>query len=214
MVVVIWLSLLHKDLPKLIKQRYSTQLRSHSLASVKDEISGALDSLLEEIQNNQDSRVLHSVVRSRDNNDRSSRFRGDNDRDRRGDNERDRRGDNDRDRRTARSNRECVICKSSGRQYRDHFFSDCRFLPEGDRRYISTLRARAGNVESDDEIDEEDEHYIESTGSSARSDATGQDQNIDVSISARRVPVVSSPFINSVFHDTIYIFSMCICTSI
>ena len=56
-VVVIWLSLLHKDLPKLIKQRYSTQLRSHSLASVKDEISGALDSLLEEIQNNQDSRV-------------------------------------------------------------------------------------------------------------------------------------------------------------
>ena len=141
-----------------------------------------------------------------DKNDQSSRFRGDNDRDRRGDNERDRRGDNDRDRRTARSNRECVICKSSGRQYRDHFFSDCRFLPEGDRRYISTLRARAGNIESDDEIDEDDEHYIESTGSSARSVATVQDQNIDVSISARRVPVVSSPFINCHYkHHTIRI---------
>ena len=63
--VVTWLKLLHKDLPKLVKQRYGTELRSRSLASIKDEISGALDSLLEDIQSNQDTRAMRSLVNNR-----------------------------------------------------------------------------------------------------------------------------------------------------
>ena len=46
-IVLTWLKLLHPDLPKLIKQRYGTELRSRTLASIKPEISQALPSLLE-----------------------------------------------------------------------------------------------------------------------------------------------------------------------
>ena len=40
-IVLTWLKLLHPDLPKLIKQRYGTELRSRTLASIKPEISQA-----------------------------------------------------------------------------------------------------------------------------------------------------------------------------
>ena len=55
LVVLTWLRLVHPDLLSLVKQRYGTELRSKSLASLKPEISQALDSLLEEINNNADA---------------------------------------------------------------------------------------------------------------------------------------------------------------
>ena len=50
MVFLTWLRLIHKDLPKLVKQKYATELRSRTLASIKPEISVALNSLLDELQ--------------------------------------------------------------------------------------------------------------------------------------------------------------------
>ena len=41
-IVLTWLRLIHPDLPNLIKQRYGTELRSRTLASIKPEISQAL----------------------------------------------------------------------------------------------------------------------------------------------------------------------------
>ena len=41
-IVLTWLRLVHPDLPKLVKQRYGTELRSCTLASIKPEISQAL----------------------------------------------------------------------------------------------------------------------------------------------------------------------------
>ena len=49
MVVLTWLRLINVALPKLVKQRYGTELRARTLASIKPEISQALDSLLDEI---------------------------------------------------------------------------------------------------------------------------------------------------------------------
>ena len=46
LIVLIWLSKLHKDLPNLVKMKYGAELRSKTLASLKPEISQALDSLL------------------------------------------------------------------------------------------------------------------------------------------------------------------------
>ena len=46
MVVLTWLRLINPALPKLIKQRYGTELWSRTLASIKPEISQALESLL------------------------------------------------------------------------------------------------------------------------------------------------------------------------
>ena len=51
-IVLFWLQLSHKDLPRLVKQRYGTELRSCSLASIKRKVSQALNSLLKELRNN------------------------------------------------------------------------------------------------------------------------------------------------------------------
>ena len=48
-ITLTWLRLVHPNLPALVKQCYGTELRSQSLASLKPEISQALDSLLDEI---------------------------------------------------------------------------------------------------------------------------------------------------------------------
>ena len=58
MVVLTWLKLIHTDLPALVKQRYGTELRSKTLASLKPKISQSLDSLLEEIRSTADTKVL------------------------------------------------------------------------------------------------------------------------------------------------------------
>ena len=49
-VVLTWLRLIHPSLPRLVKQRYGTELRSRTLAYIKPEISQALSSLLKEIR--------------------------------------------------------------------------------------------------------------------------------------------------------------------
>ena len=56
--VLTWLRFIHSDLPGLVKQSYTTELRSRILASLIPEISQALDSLFEEIRSTTDSRVL------------------------------------------------------------------------------------------------------------------------------------------------------------
>ena len=48
-IVLTWLRLIDPDLPKLVKQRYGTELRSRTLASIKQEISQALTSLVDEV---------------------------------------------------------------------------------------------------------------------------------------------------------------------
>ena len=60
-VIVTWSRLLHPSLPCFVKQRYGTELRSKTLASVKPEISQALDSLLDELHASDDSKILRSA---------------------------------------------------------------------------------------------------------------------------------------------------------
>ena len=60
--VLTWLRLIHSDLPKLVKQRYGTELRSRTLASIKPEVSQALDSLLEELHTSEDARSMRAAV--------------------------------------------------------------------------------------------------------------------------------------------------------
>ena len=57
-----WLQLINSELPRLVKQRYGTELRSRTLASLKPEISQALDSLLDEIQTSESSRAMRTMT--------------------------------------------------------------------------------------------------------------------------------------------------------
>ena len=58
LIVLLWLKLIHPDLPREVKQRYGTELRSTTLASIKPEISQALDSILAKINAADDVRVM------------------------------------------------------------------------------------------------------------------------------------------------------------
>lgn len=61
-VVLTWLRLLHSELPKLVKQRYGTEIRARTLAPIKPEISQALDSLLEELRTSEDAKAMRTAV--------------------------------------------------------------------------------------------------------------------------------------------------------
>ena len=50
LVVLMWLNLIDKDLPQLVKRRFKTALRTHTLASLKPSISQAMHMLREELK--------------------------------------------------------------------------------------------------------------------------------------------------------------------
>ena len=61
LIVLNWLRLIHPDLPRLVKQRYGTELRSKTLASFKPEISQAMTSLLDELRSSKEARVMRNA---------------------------------------------------------------------------------------------------------------------------------------------------------
>ena len=119
MVVLTWLSLVHRDLPNLVKQRCGTELRSRTLASLKLEISQALDSLLAEIETATDAKVLRATA---------SHFR--------------RTPTRHPSRPPQQSSApkkcpmSCPLCKQAGRNDL-HYLSACPFLPSEDRAYLA-----------------------------------------------------------------------------
>ena len=164
-VVVYWLRLIHKDLPQLVKQRYGTELRTKTLVSIKPEISVALDSLLEEIHNNDSAKAFRLAVSHKKFQSSSSQnYRYSKPK-------------------TTNSTKECALCKQAGRHYTGHFLSECKFLPESDRKYVT--RARLTNAESDAE------NYEDETTS-----LCGRVVEPPPLPVARRVPVLASPYLD------------------
>ena len=136
LVVLTWLRLIHTDLPGLVKQRYGTELRSRTLASLKPEISQALDSLLEEIRTSVDSKVLRATAsRFRQPPHKSQSFLS-------------------QQSTPKRQNKSCPLCKQAGRNDR-HFLSQCSYLPAEDRSYLSRARLISG-MDDDLEVDDSD----------------------------------------------------------
>ena len=133
-VVFLWLQRIHEGLPALIKQRYGAELRNKTLASIKPEISQALDSLLEELKSNNESRIMRLQI-----------------------------SQHQRTKYPQQQNRQqqnrrakiCCLCRASNRPgYDTHFISQCKFLPEADKKFMSRVR----QIEVDDldyEIDED-----------------------------------------------------------
>jgi hypothetical protein len=58
--VVLWLQMIHPELPALVKQRYGTELRNKSIASLKPEISHALDTLVDELRSADEGRAMRT----------------------------------------------------------------------------------------------------------------------------------------------------------
>ena len=141
-VVLHWLQLVHEELPRLVKQRYGTELRSRSLASLKPEISQALGSLLDEIRSSDLTRAMRTTpslgftrTRTPTANKTFSNLRS---------------------QQKPGTFKSCPLCKQAGRPD-SHFLSKCKYLPQQDKRYLAKVRqiAHIIDVDSEDTSDNE-----------------------------------------------------------
>lgn len=182
MLVLTWLRLIHVDLPHLVKQRYGTELRTRTLASIKPEISQALESLLDEVRTAADVKVLRSASTSFPRSQRTTRFSTNQSKFQH----------NRAPPKDVRPTPKCPLCHQAGRSD-EHFLSKCKFLPEHDKKFM----ARARQVICDDVSDydlTEDNLDMHSIISSVHTKSQDMSANITQEASCnRRVQVRQSP---------------------
>ena len=161
--VVLWLERLHVGLPALVKQRYGSELRNKTLASIKSEISLALDSLLEELKGNDDSRVLR-IQPSRRSNRSGNENRGSS-----ASRYQNKSASSSQSRNS--SGRYCCLCRTANRPgFESHFLSQCKYLPEEDKQRLSKVRY----IEVIDEYENSDDNASFSESSSVCSEDDDQ----------------------------------------
>ncbi len=159
-IVVLWLQQIHPGLPALVKQRYGAELRNRSLASVKPEISQALESLLDELKNMEETKAFRTGTATQ-------------------------RSSNPARRKQFKS---CVLCKTANRPgYNTHFLSECKFLPEYDRRRLA--RSRLVVDENDEELECVDDVQEDDEDTNPLLDHNA----------VRRVKVIQSPVLHSYY---------------
>ena len=117
-IVLTWLRLVHPDLPKLVKQRYRTELRSRTLASIKPEILQALQSLLDEIRATEDAKVMRISASSYGRPARAAKPTT----------------------RFQTHPTSCPICQQATRADFHHYLSECTYLPDTDQKFIAKAR--------------------------------------------------------------------------
>ena len=137
-IVLTWLRLVHSDLSRRVRQRYGTELRNRTLASIKPEISQALPSLLDEIRSCEEVKAMRSTASTPPRQPRANYL----------------------NQRQSRQ-KSCPLCKEAGRKD-THFLSKCTFLPEQDRKYMIKARQIAHILEEDNSDSEVDEAPIDS----------------------------------------------------
>ena len=116
--------LLHPSLPRLVKQRYGTKLRSRTLTYIKPKISQALESLLDEVHASAPVKSLTLWSPDRSLLIFPAQHRPPS---------------------KPRAVKSCPLCQHAGRPgFRAHVLSSCKFLPEPDRLFMSRIRQVAG----------------------------------------------------------------------
>ncbi|KAI8485682.1 hypothetical protein Bbelb_365160 [Branchiostoma belcheri] len=127
--------MLHPDLPALVKQRYGSELRHKTIASIKPEISLALTSLLDELHSNEEIRTLR-LEQTRKPFSRVQQGRS-------------------RRSKPMLQKKACPLCQQAGRPVFDHYLSVCPYLPKQDKKYM--VRTRAVEVADDSDVNPSDE---------------------------------------------------------
>lgn len=164
-IVVLWLQLIHPGLPQLVKQRYGTELRNQSIASLKPEISQALQSLLDELRTIEDTKALRTFTYRKP---------------------------------TTRQKavKSCILCKTAGRpSFNTHYLSQCRHLPESDRRQLVRSRL-VEDATSECCVLSEDPHTL--FGDPCSDEETDTNLLLDQP-TVKRVSVVQSPVLSTFY---------------
>ena len=174
--VVRWLRAIHPSLPALVKQKFSTELRGKTLATIREDISESLDSMVAELNGETAASIARSGVfkGQRGKSYGQSPFR-------------------------QRSSKVCPLCDASNRPS-NHFLSECSYLPEADRRYMAG-KARTRVVDVDQEQDYES-LSLQSTGNVKQVCCCREDKKENTAIPAiRSVAVKNSPYLFVKYDD-------------
>ena len=170
MMVTTWLQIINPALPAVIKQRFSTQLRSCTLFTIREEISEAIPVLLSELEEKdsviQRTSFYQTNRRKNFNQNKKKSF--------------------------SAPKRLCCLCKALGKPA-NHFLSSCPFLPAEDKEYMSKTREITAQDEFDNEGSESENEELANSFSENMSvpfrkvDCTLQSCDI------RKVDVYASP---------------------
>jgi len=110
-VVLTWLKLILPDLPRSVKQRYGTKLRSRPLVSIKPEVSQTLNLELDETRASDDAKVMRTSTGAfRPSIPVKSPPR--------------------KGLRSTRQSKSSPLCQQAGHPGPNHFLSDCRHIPD------------------------------------------------------------------------------------
>ena len=170
-IVLLWLQRIHSGLPGLVQQKYGAELRNKSLASLKSEISLALQSLLNELDQGEDSRILRAQVTRNNNNRFPATF-------------------NNRSQQQQQGRKMCVLCEAARRPGANtHYLSQCNYLPEAEKRRLSRIRYVEVDEEEDGDLNHE---HVDTEECTALIDAP------PASIT-RRVQTRKSPILNCMY---------------
>ena len=113
--VVHWLRCIHEGLPALVKQKYATELRNCTLASLRDEISESVDALLAELTGDSANVSRASYQSSLEYHDKQQSSK------------------------SSHNNKSCILCQTAKR-IADHYLPDCPYVPDADKRFMARAR--------------------------------------------------------------------------
>ena len=174
-VILTWLRLINPELPRLVKQRYGTELRSCTLASIKPEISQALPSLLDELQTAYDAKAMRTAASTlRPPPPPSS-------------------GPQSTSRLRPYPNRKvCPLCKQAGRPD-SNYLGTCAFLPDTDRKFIAKARQIAGIFDCEESSTEYGDPPLINP-------LPSEPPTPPQTISGLRIQVRQSPYLDTFYH--------------
>ena len=173
--VFLWLQLIHPRLPLLVKQKYGSDLRNETLATLKPEISQALGSLLDELRSIEDTKAMRvsNIISRRNANGGQNQLR---------------------------LHFCLVFCAKLlyGRPYNTHDLIDSHYLPERHRK--PQARSRHVTDGLDDLVENDYDHYGECCDPdppAVRSPPTLPDSHPI----ALRVSIIPSPVLTTFYHE-------------
>ena len=135
--VVLWLKAIHADLPLMIKRRFATELKSNTLYSIREEISDSLPSVLADMQEREFNVSFAKDYRGgRSGKKFNTKFSY----------------NKPTYKFPPQKKKLCCLCEAANRpDANTHYLSECRFLPQDDKRYLSKIRDVVAESDSDEE---------------------------------------------------------------
>ena len=193
LLVYLWLALVDDRLPAYVSRVYAHDLQSKSLKDVQPQICQAMDSLLAELNAQEDVQVNRSFQRNRFP-PRSAKYQS-------------RRQlpqqqlmvqqQNNQHQNPSTKPKSCILCKSAGRPHTGHDLANCWFISKFDKLEISrTLQVTVD--EADDDLLDAINNSLEDNGEVhdvSQVHATITEEHVETAVITRRVATSSSPFI-------------------